>query len=410
MKKIYYLIVAAIAMSAVSCDPVDSGKDLVVPEGISIQENATAGSKISIKGSNFAEDAKFYLKSADGKQIDLTVSELLSSGAEVELPYNLGDFTAYVYQAEKEIEIGKIKIAVTDITVPATAGVGSEVVISANGVASDAVIVLVNGDKKYELNATVDGGSVKITLPADIAKGEYSITVKQAETEQALEEKLKVSIAKRMTSFTVWMNVGIMVPYMKYDITYSDAGDPATVVFSMLDEAGLETGEINTIPAYNYTVSKEGNTYSFATETGLPFSLTLEDGKVVSDSDDNKWEYNADGNLTGNGVVSFTWADGNLNMNDMYKYEPAVEYNVDYKVNVMALPQVALLGSDPTVIAVMLGWTGTPSTGLPSGTYGQTEEGDVWVAPGYEYDEDGYLTKYTDKGQGGEFTFTYEAM
>lgn len=183
MKKIFYLMSVACLMMVASCDKNNGeGSETKDPSVTNLERVQTAGSSITVKAENLAADAKFSLKPATGDAISLEAT-IMSSGAEITLPYNLGTFTLCLEQDGKEYTIGEIEIAVTDLgSLPEAVEPYDEITIIGSGFASDAKISIGGSD----VDITPYGTGVKVVVPSDMAAGEKEIFVKQEGTEQKL--------------------------------------------------------------------------------------------------------------------------------------------------------------------------------------------------------------------------------
>lgn len=366
MKKIFYLF--AVACMIMACE--ESNNKITEPTGLSVASEGTAGSKVSVTGQDIAKDAAFYLENSESRtQLE---AEILESGAEVTLPYTLGEYTLYIEQNGTSYSAGKITVAVTGIVLPEEATIGDAVTITANGFASDAAIFFGNTDTK----AALAGNTFTLTVPADMPAGETEVSVKQAGTEQLLG-KVTLANAKKLIIKIVTDFSG------EHEIKY-EAGSPAAFVSN--DE------EIK--------ITKNGNVYSFKGES-RSWDFTVEDSKVVSividGGESHPWTYDEKGHLTsywtdnisaeGEGLVEYLSGD-NFGTYFGYEYnDPSLVNNPD-SIDLAALfPIVGFSESDTIdiyVAAAMLGWVGTPSVNLPSGLYGTPFR--------YTFDNDNYVT------------------
>lgn len=380
MKKIFYLF--AVASMIMACE--ESDQKITEPTGLSVASEGTAGSKVSVTGQDIAKDASFYLENSEIKT-ELE-AEILENGAEVTLPYTLGEYTLYVEQNSASYSAGKIKIAVTGIVLPEEATTGETVTITANGFASDAAIFFGNTDTK----AVLSGNSFTLTVPADMPEGETEVTVKQAGTEQMLGKVTLAKAQKRIIKIDTDFSG-------EHEIKY-EANEPASFISN--DE------EIK--------ITKNGNVYSFKGET-RGWDFTVEDNKVVSIVIDggksHPWVYDEKGHLTsywtdnigseGEGLVEYLLGD-NFGCYFGYEYNNPSYVNNPDSIDLAALfPIVGFSESDTIdiyIAAAMLGWVGTPSVNLPTGLYGTPFS--------YTFDNDNYVTSMTGTDM-CEITVTY---
>lgn len=387
MKKIFYLLTAACMM--VACNDTIKDGNGTEPTGLSVQSEGTAGAKVTVIGQDIAKDAKFYL--ADSENRTELNAEILESGAEVTLPYTLGEFTLYVDQDGSSYAVGKITVAITGIVLPEEASIGEEITITANGFAADAAIFL--GD--VDANAVLEGTVFTLAVPAEVSLGETTVTVKQAGTEQELG-KINVKEGKKLiTRFCADMMGDV---FMDFEIKYDSSSRPVTFVDNTYGFPLEYT--ISTTDDISYAFNGEMAAWTFKVENNRVAEIEYE-------GESFPWEYDTNGHLTTfwvDEVDSYPTdydADGNYGYGFLYDNKSMV--NKPDAIDIQAA--FALIGSDiydnPFIYAAaaMLGWAGTPSTNLPTGLDGA---GDC----SYEFDSNGYVTLMSIEGM-INFTCSY---
>lgn len=349
-------------MMAASCDKNDGeGTETKEPSVTNLEGVQTAGSLITVQAENLASDAKFFLKSEDNT-IEITDVTVLSSGAEIALPYNLGDFILCFEQNSITYEVGKITIAVTDVAVPDDAVVGYVYTIKGNGFASDAKIVI---DEK-EVETTVDATGAKIVVPDAI--GEFDVKVEQAGTEQSLG-KLTISTKAFRTKIGIQMDMmgdGTLTDIYSCTAGYNDNDEPVSLAVynSVLEEYGMSN--------YSYLITKKENVYTFKGDMAS-WSFTIEDGHVKTftyDGEDYDWVYNEDGQLTSFYVdaglaYKIAYADGNYKQS--VPGDELVTKSDEIDVTLVSEKWMEIdMNSEIYYAAVLFGWAGKPSKNYPS--------------------------------------------
>lgn len=368
MKKILYLMSVVCLMMAASCDKngVD-GPETKEPSVTNLEGVQTAGARVAVMAENLTDDAKFSLKPATGDAISLE-SEIMSSGAEIELPYNLGTFTLCLEQDDKQYTIGDIEIAVTGLgSLPEAVEPYDEITIVGSGFASDAKISIGGSD----IDITPYGTGVKVIVPSDMATGTKDVFVKQEGTEQKLGS-LSVETQKvRRRGLTIKMSSSIlglegddMLDVYICNANYN-AGKP--VSFSSVDIMGSE---------YSYSISVSGNVYTFSNEDskGPSWVFTIENGRVAGfkyGNEEYPWTYNADGQLTSFNVdgeypFSNEYSDNGNYYGEEYLYggeQVTKTDEIDFLVVLDRYNDFMTyeVNPDPLYAAMVFGWAGKPS-------------------------------------------------
>lgn len=327
MKKLISMMLmlcAIITFSACSSD--DDGPSNPVSNAV-VPTSAKIGAEVTIQGSGFASGQTLYLQPEQGAEVN-TNAKMTSNGATFTIPYTLtpGKVNVVLKVANDSFTLGSMNLLAADnpistLSLPAEMGLGQEVTLAGIGFAQGDKIVV--GDKNIDATVTADG--VKFTVPADLAEGEYAVSLVRGSASWELG-KVYAYQQRQVESITITDN-------------------------AMLDMyapmLGLEEGKLVVNFAYNEDGSLKGISsnggvewafeYSGKTITtmslfsGAPFTYTIDDqGRIISstgydmygDEVAYTWNYDADGYLVSvkkNGAADNddanllnTYTDGNL--------------------------------------------------------------------------------------------------
>lgn len=327
MKKLISMMLmlcAIITFSACSSD--DDGPSNPVSNAV-VPTSAKIGSEVTIQGSGFASGQTIYLQPEQGAEVNAN-AKMTSNGATFTIPYTLtpGKVNVVLKVANDSFTLGSMNLLAADnpistLSLPAEMGLGQEVTLAGIGFAQGDKIVV--GDKNIDATVTADG--VKFTVPADLAEGEYAVSLVRGSASWELG-KVYAYQQRQVESITITDN-------------------------AMLDMyapmLGLEEGKLVVNFAYNEDGSLKGISsnggvewafeYSGKTITtmslfsGTPFTYTIDDqGRIISstgydmygDEVAYTWNYDADGYLVSvkkNGAADNddanllnTYTDGNL--------------------------------------------------------------------------------------------------
>lgn len=327
MKKLISMMLmlcAIITFSACSSD--DDGPSNPVSNAV-VPTSAKIGAEVTIQGSGFASGQTLYLQPEQGAEVN-TNAKMTSNGATFTIPYTLtpGKVNVVLKVANDNFTLGSMNLLAADnpistLSLPAEMGLGQEVTLAGIGFAQGDKIVV--GDKTIDATVTTDG--VKFTVPADLAEGEYAVSLVRGSASWELG-KVYAYQQRQVESITITDN-------------------------AMLDMyapmLGLEEGKLVVNFAYNEDGSLKGISsnggvewafeYSGKTITtmslfsGAPFTYTIDDqGRIISstgydmygDEVAYTWNYDADGYLVSvkkNGAADNddanllnTYTDGNL--------------------------------------------------------------------------------------------------
>ena len=327
MKKLISMMLmlcAIITFSACSSD--DDGPSNPVSNAV-VPTSAKIGAEVTIQGSGFASGQTLYLQPEQGAEVN-TNAKMTSNGATFTIPYTLtpGKVNVVLKVANDSFTLGSMNLLAADnpistLSLPSEMGLGQEVTLAGIGFAQGDKIVV--GDKTIDATVTADG--VKFSVPADLAEGEYAVSLVRGSASWELG-KVYAYQQRQVESITITDN-------------------------AMLDMyapmLGLEEGKLVVNFAYNEDGSLKGISsnggvewafeYSGKTITtislfsGTPFTYTIDDqGRIISstgydmygDEVAYTWNYDADGYLVSvkkNGAADNddanllnTYTDGNL--------------------------------------------------------------------------------------------------
>ena len=327
MKKLISMMLmlcAIITFSACSSD--DDGPSNPVSNQV-VPSSAKIGSEVTVQGNGFASGQTIYLQPEQGAEVNAN-AKMTSNGATFTIPYTMtpGKVNVVLKVANDSFTLGSMNLLAADnpistLSLPAEMGLGQEVTIAGIGFAQGDKIVV--GDKTIDATVTTDG--VKFTVPADLAEGEYAVSLVRGSASWELG-KVYAFQQRQVESITITDN-------------------------AMLDMyapmLGLEEGKLVVNFAYNEDGSLKGISsnggvewafeYSGKTITtmslfsGVPFTYTIDDqGRIISstgydmygDEVAYTWNYDANGYLVSvkkNGAADNddanllnTYTDGNL--------------------------------------------------------------------------------------------------
>lgn len=327
MKKLISMMLmlcAIITFSACSSD--DDGPSNPVSNQV-VPSSAKIGSEVTVLGNGFASGQTIYLQPEQGAEVNAN-AKMTSNGATFTIPYTMtpGKVNVVLKVANDSFTLGSMNLLAADnpistLSLPAEMGLGQEVTLAGIGFAQGDKIVV--GDKTIDATVTTDG--VKFTVPADLAEGEYAVSLVRGSASWELG-KVYAFQQRQVESITITDN-------------------------AMLDMyapmLGLEEGKLVVNFAYNEDGSLKGISsnggvewafeYSGKTITtmslfsGAPFTYTIDDqGRIIGSTGYDMygeevaytWNYDANGYLVSvkkNGAADNddanllnTYTDGNL--------------------------------------------------------------------------------------------------
>lgn len=327
MKKLISMMLmlcAIITFSACSSD--DDGPSNPVSNQV-VPSSAKIGSEVTVQGNGFASGQTIYLLPEQGAEVNAN-AKMTSNGATFTIPYTMtpGKVNVVLKVANDSFTLGSMNLLAADnpistLSLPADMAIGQEVTIAGIGFAQGDKIVV--GDKTIDATVTTDG--VKFTVPADLADGEYAVSLVRGNSTWELG-KVYAYQQRQVESITITDNAML------------------TMYAPML---GLEEGKLILNFAYNEDGSLKGISsnggvewafeYSGKTITtmslfsGAPFTYTIDDqGRIIGSTGYDRygdevaytWNYDANGYLVSvkkNGAADNddanllnTYTDGNL--------------------------------------------------------------------------------------------------
>ena len=324
MKKLISMMLmlcAFITFSACSSDddgPTNPVSNAVVPT------SAKIGAEVTVQGSGFAAGQTLYLQPEQGTEVN-TNAKMSSNGATFTIPYTMteGKVNVVLKTGNDSWTLGSMTLLAADnpistLSLPGEMGIGEEVTLTGIGFAQGDKIVV--GDKTLETTVTTDG--VKVTIPADLAEGEYAVSLVRGNASWELG-KVYAFLQRQVESITITDNsmlnmyapmLGLQEGILTLNMSYNEDGTLKEIT---------SNGSLGWVFNYNgKTVSVENN----------PYTYTLDDqGRVISSTGMDMmtgedvtytWSYDANGYLTSvkqvgaadDADVNFlsTYTDGNL--------------------------------------------------------------------------------------------------
>lgn len=324
MKKLISMMLmlcAFITFSACSSDddgPTNPVSNAVVPT------SAKIGAEVTVQGSGFAAGQTLYLQPEQGTEVN-TNAKMSANGATFTIPYTMteGKVNVVLKTGNDSWTLGSMTLLaadnpITTLSLPGEMGLGEEVTLTGIGFAQGDKIVV--GDKTLEATVTADG--VKVTVPADLAEGEYAVSLVRGNASWELG-KVYAFQQRQVESITVSDNQ--MLGY--YGSMFGLTEGVLTLNLSYNADGTLK--EITSNGTLGWVFNYSGKTVSVE---NTPYTYTLDDqGRVISstgmdmmtgDEVAYTWSYDANGYLTSvkqvgaadDADVNFlsTYTDGNL--------------------------------------------------------------------------------------------------
>ena len=327
MKKLISMMLmlcAIITFSACSSD--DDGPSNPVSNAV-VPTSAKIGAEVTVQGSGFASGQTLYLQPEQGAEVN-TNAKMTSNGATFTIPYTLtpGKVNVVLKVANDSFTLGSMNLLAADnpistLSLPSEMGLGQEVTIAGIGFAQGDKIVV--GDKTIDATVTADG--VKFTVPADLAEGEYAVSLVRGSASWELG-KVYAFQQRQVESITVTDNAMLKM----YAPMLGLEDGTLTVNFAYNEDGSLKG--ISSNGGVEWAFDYSGKTITtMSLFSGAPFTYTLDDqGRIISSTgydmygDDvaYTWNYDANGYLVSvkkNGAADNddanllnTYTDGNL--------------------------------------------------------------------------------------------------
>ena len=327
MKKLISMMLmlcAIITFSACSSD--DDGPSNPVSNA-NVPTSAKIGAEVTIQGNGFASGQTLYLQPEQGAEVN-TNAKMTSNGATFTIPYTLtpGKVNVVLKVANDSFTLGSMNLLAADnpistLSLPSEMGLGQKVTIAGIGFAqSDKIVV---GDKTIDATVTADG--VKFTVPADLAEGEYAVSLVRGSASWELG-KVYAFQQRQIESITITDNAMLKM----YAPMLGLEDGTLTVNFAYNEDGSLKG--ISSNGGVEWAFDYSGKTITtMSLFAGAPFTYTLDNqGRIIGSTgydmygDDvaYTWNYDANGYLVSvkkNGAADNddanllnTYTDGNL--------------------------------------------------------------------------------------------------
>lgn len=322
MKKLISMMLmlcAIITFSACSSD--DDGPSNPVSNQV-VPSSAKIGSEVTVQGNGFASGQTIYLQPEQGAEVNAN-AKMTSNGATFTIPYTMtpGKVNVVLKVANDSFTLGSMNLLAADnpistLSLPAEMGLGQEVTIAGIGFAQGDKIVV--GDKTIDATVTTDG--VKFTVPADLAEGEYAVSLVRGNSTWELG-KVYAYQQRQVESITITDNAFLTMMASKFGLTEG----VLTLNMAYNADGSLQkiTSNGNLSWDFNYngkTVTVDGYTYTLD-DQGRIVSSTAMDMQTAEEVT-YTWSYDANGYLVSvkkngaedNDDANFlsTYTDGNL--------------------------------------------------------------------------------------------------
>lgn len=323
MKKLISMMLmlcAIITFSACSSD--DDGPSNPVSNQV-VPSSAKIGSEVTIQGNGFASGQTLYLQPEQGAEVN-TNAKMTSNGATFTIPYTMtpGKVNVVLKVANDSFTLGSMNLLAADnpistLSLPAEMGLGQEVTLAGIGFAQGDKIVV--GDKTIDATIAADG--VKFTVPADLAEGEYAVSLVRGNSTWELG-KVYAYQQRQVESITITDNMFLTMMASKFGLTEEGV---LTLNMAYNADGSLQkiTSNGNLSWDFNYngkTVTVDGYTYTLDDQGRIVSStaMDMQTGEDVTYT----WSYDANGYLVSvkkNGAADnddanflSTYTDGNL--------------------------------------------------------------------------------------------------
>lgn len=322
MKKLISMMLmlcAIITFSACSSD--DDGPSNPVSNQV-VPSSAKIGSEVTVQGNGFASGQTIYLQPEQGAEVNAN-AKMTSNGATFTIPYTMtpGKVNVVLKVANDSFTLGSMNLLAADnpistLSLPADMAIGQEVTIAGIGFAQGDKIVV--GGKTIDATVTTDG--VKFTVPADLAEGEYAVSLVRGNSTWELG-KVYAYQQRQVESITITDNAFLTMMASKFGLTEG----VLTLNMAYNADGSLQkiTSNGNLSWDFNYngkTVTVDGYTYTLD-DQGRIVSSTAMDMQTAEEVT-YTWSYDANGYLVSvkkngaedNDDANFlsTYTDGNL--------------------------------------------------------------------------------------------------
>lgn len=326
MKKLISMMLmlcAIITFSACSSD--DDGPSNPVSNQV-VPSSAKIGSEVTVQGNGFASGQTIYLQPEQGAEVNAN-AKMTSNGATFTIPYTMtpGKVNVVLKVANDSFTLGSMNLLAADnpistLSLPAEMGLGQEVTLAGIGFAQGDKIVV--GDKTIDATVTTDG--VKFTVPADLAEGEYAVSLVRGSASWELG-KVYAFQQRQVESITITDNamLNMYAPMLGLE------EGKLVVNFAYNEDGSLKA--ISSNGAVEWAFEYSGKTITTKNLYDQPIAYTIDNqGRIIGstgydmygDAVAYTWNYDANGYLVSvkkNGAADNddanllnTYTDGNL--------------------------------------------------------------------------------------------------
>lgn len=326
MKKLISMMLmlcAIITFSACSSD--DDGPSNPVSNQV-VPSSAKIGSEVTVQGNGFASGQTIYLQPEQGAEVNAN-AKMTSNGATFTIPYTMtpGKVNVVLKVANDSFTLGSMNLLAADnpistLSLPADMAIGQEVTIAGIGFAQGDKIVV--GDKTIDATVTTDG--VKFSVPADLADGEYAVSLVRGNSTWELG-KVYAYQQRQVESITITANamLDMYAPMLGLE------EGKLILNFAYNEDGSLKA--ISSNGAVEWAFEYSSKTITTKNLYDQPIAYTIDDqGRIISstgydmygDEVAYTWNYDANGYLVSvkkNGAADNddanllnTYTDGNL--------------------------------------------------------------------------------------------------
>lgn len=326
MKKLISMMLmlcAIITFSACSSD--DDGPSNPVSNQV-VPSSAKIGSEVTVQGNGFASGQTIYLQPEQGAEVNAN-AKMTSNGATFTIPYTMtpGKVNVVLKVANDSFTLGSMNLLAADnpistLSLPADMAIGQEVTIAGIGFAQGDKIVV--GDKTIDATIAADG--VKFTVPADLAEGEYAVSLVRGNSTWELG-KVYAYQQRQVESITITDNAMLTM----YAPMLGLEEGKLILNFAYNEDGSLKA--ISSNGAVEWAFEYSGKTITTKNLYDQPIAYTIDDqGRIISstgydmygDAVAYTWNYDTNGYLVSvkkNGAADNddanllnTYTDGNL--------------------------------------------------------------------------------------------------
>ena len=326
MKKLISMMLmlcAIITFSACSSD--DDGPSNPVSNQV-VPSSAKIGSEVTVQGNGFASGQTIYLQPEQGAEVNAN-AKMTSNGATFTIPYTMtpGKVNVVLKVANDSFTLGSMNLLAADnpistLSLPADMAIGQEVTIAGIGFAQGDKIVV--GDKTIDATIAADG--VKFSVPADLADGEYAVSLVRGNSTWELG-KVYAYQQRQVESITITDNAFLNM----YGSMLGLTDGKLILNFAYNEDGSLKA--ISSNGAVEWAFEYSSKTITTKNLYDQPIAYTIDDqGRIISstgydmygDAVAYTWNYDANGYLVSvkkNGAADNddanllnTYTDGNL--------------------------------------------------------------------------------------------------